>query len=400
MPVKSYSHLLMTLKTLAGKRPILLWNVALILPAAVSLYGGVRNALRPGYSEDFQWSGTHLTFHHIDPYRQFLLNDPGHLILMTQIPNYLHELYILLLPLGALTFASARVVWLILNCIFTIAILATLRRIYSLDHSKTLLLTLLLLASTPFRVALGAGTESLLELMFFCLFFYLDGEMKRGVVLGFSYLKYSFSPVLFCYLAVRRRYRLLAISMLPPLVGLVVMWLLVSGNLATLAIEPFAVSRTGVSPGMGDLMRLVHLALDPVLIGSIASKIAYFVAILASAGYAFYLARQDQLTRQAEVACLAVASLMFFPHLVYDFVFLIVPMAACLKGPWNTIKIVAVSACCLIFYGYRFIGLLGHATPHASISIIVVLMLLGTLIAVGRKEAVSPEVSSYENSLP
>jgi hypothetical protein len=176
----------MPLKTLVRRRPILVLNVALILPAALSLYGGIRNALRPGYSEDFQWSGAHLTVHHIDPYRQFLLNDPGHLILMTQVPNYLHELYILLLPLGALTFTSARLVWLLLNCIFTIIVIASLQKIYGLDRAKTFLLALLLLASTPFRVVLGAGTESLLELTFFCLFFCLEGQITRGLVLGLS----------------------------------------------------------------------------------------------------------------------------------------------------------------------------------------------------------------------
>jgi len=381
------------------KRAILTWNAVLILPAAVSLYGGVRNALRPGYSEDFQWSGAHLTLHHIDPYHQFLLHDPGHLILMTQVPNYLHELYILLLPLGALTFASARLVWLVLNCLFTVVVLATLRTIYALDPAKTFLLALLLIASTPFRVVLGAGTESLLELTFFCLFFYLEGEIKRGLVLGLSYLKYSFSPVLFLYLAFRRRYRLLAISMLSPLLGLLAMWLLVRGNIGTLGLEPFAVSRTGVSPGMGDLMKLAHVAFDRVLLGPLASNAAYFVAIVASAGYAFFLARQDYLTRQVEAASLAIASLMFFPHLVYDFVFLIVPIAACLAAPWNRTKVGVLSACSVILYGYRLVPILGHGIVHTSVSIVVFLLLLGMLVVFGRKE-VSPEVASYEKSLP
>lgn len=380
------------------KRPILFWNVILFLPAAVSLYGGVRNALRPGYSEDFQWSGAHLTFHHIDPYRQFLLNDPGHLILMTQVPNYLHELYILLLPLGALTFTSAKLIWLVLNCFFTVIVLATLRKIYALDRAKTFLLALLLLASTPFRVVLGAGTESLLELAFFCLFFYLEGEIKRGVVLGLSYLKYSFSPVLFFYLVFRRRYRLLEISILPPLLGLLIMWSLVSGNIVTLAREPFAVSRTGVSPGMGDLMSFVHIAFGRFLQGSGASSVAYFVALIASAGYAFFLSRQDPFTDQMEAASIAIASLLLFPHLVYDFVFLIVPMAACLAGPLKRKKIVVLSGCGLILYGYRLLPMLRHPVTHTHTSVGIFLLLFAMLVALKLKEVVRPEV--YEKSLP
>src|ERR1700722_18114146 len=128
-------------------RPILWINAALIFPAAVSLYAGVRNSL--SRSQDFQWSGTHLALQHIDPYSQFLSHDPEHRILLSQVPNYLHELYILLLPLGALSFSHAKPIWAIINCLFAVLIAFVLRRIYDLPGSQTLLLLLLLFSSTP-----------------------------------------------------------------------------------------------------------------------------------------------------------------------------------------------------------------------------------------------------------
>jgi hypothetical protein len=376
----------MSLITSMKKRPILFWNAALFLPAAVSLCGGIYNALRPGYSEDFQWSGTHLALHRIDPYHQFLLHDPGHLILMTQVPNYLHELYILLLPLGAMSFSSARLIWLVLNCLFTVAILAILRNIYALDRAKTLLLALLLLASTPYRIVLGAGTESLLELMFFCLFFYLKGHIKRGLILGLSYLKYSFSPVLVFYLAFRRQYRMLAISLVPPLVGLLLMWLLVGGNLVSLATEPLVVSRNGVSPGLGDLMMLVHIAFDHMLQKSVVGGMTYAAALLASAGYAFILSRQNGLSVQREAAALAVGSLMFFPHLTYDFVFLIVPVAACLAGSMNKTKTFVLVVCSLILYAVKLVPMFGPSLPREYVVVAVFLLLSGLLMMFGRPD--------------
>ena len=369
------------------KRTILWVNVALILPGAISLYAGLRNALRPGHSQDFQWSGTSLALHHVDPYRQFLAHDPGHLILMSQVPNYLHELYLLLLPLGAMSFASARMIWLVCNCIFTAVVLFLLRRIYALDQARTLLLALLFLASTPFRIVVGAGTESLLELFLFCLFFYFEADINRGIVLGLSYLKYSFSPVLFLYLVFQRRYRLLGVSVVPPLLGLLGMWLLVHGSLMTLAMEPFAVSKVGVTPGMGDLMLLVHIGFGRLLPKTITDQLAYAAALLASACCAFFLSRQKGICRGREAALIAVASLMFFTHLTYDFVFLIVPAAACLEGSMNRSKALALSAISLILYGVKVIPMLGSSSIVTALQAgIVFTLLFGVFVLFSRRE--------------
>lgn len=386
LPV-SYTPAQISLMTnLIRKRPILLWNAILILPAAVSLCVGVFNALSPAYSKDFQWSGTHLTLLHIDPYRQFLLHDPGHLLVRTQVPNYLHELYILLLPLGALSFSSAWLVWLILNCLFAAIVLLVLRKIYSLDNARTLLLTSLLLASTPFRIAVAAGTESLLELLLFCLFFHFEGEIKRGIVLGLSYSKYSFSPVLFFYLFFRRRYRILAISLIPPVLGLIFMWLLVKGSLITLALEPLRVSRTGVSPGLADLMLIVHAAFDRVVQNKVASTIAYSFALIASALYAFFLSRRKDLSLQDEFASIAIGSLIFFPHLTYDFVFLIVPVAACLAGAISRVKVIVLCLCGLSLFAVKFLFLLGNPLPKTYVSFTVLLVLSAMLLMLGRPD--------------
>jgi hypothetical protein len=371
-------------------RPITWLNALLSLPAAVSLYAGFHNALRPGYSRDFQWSGTHLVFHHIDPYHQILIHNPGNLILWSQIPNYLQELYILLLPLGVISFTSARFIWVVLNCVFTILILSILRKNYGLDRDKTLLLALLLLASTPFRIVLGSGTESLLELFFFCLVFYFDGYAQRGIALGLSYLKYSFSPVLFIYLFFRRQYRILAISLIPPVLGLSAMWLFVHGSIVTLAVEPLAVNQIGISPGLADLMVLIHLALDRVMALLTVNKITYVVALPASAAYAWFLSRQGDIFPERDAAALAVASLMCFTHLTYDYVFLIIPIAACLSGPMNKAKLYVLSVSSVVLYGIKIVPMLPTSRmKEIGLPLTIFLLMSGMLILFTRYRLIS-----------
>jgi hypothetical protein len=363
-------------------------NLTLIPPAAISFYIALRNVFREGRFQDFQWSGTNLTYHHIDPYHQALINDPNHYIMLTQVPNYLHELYILLLPFGAFSFLATRPVWAAMLCLFAMLSILMLRQIYNLDRSRTLLITLLLLISTPFRIALAAGTEALLELLFFCLIFYCTTQFRSGIAAGLSYFKYSFSPVLFFYFFFTRRYKLLAISLLPPLLGLLLMWLLVHGNLFILAIEPFLVSRTNVAPGLGDLMSILHLFLDNALSVSKTGVLAYVLAMAASAGYAFYLSRHRKLSPQRATAAIAVASLMFFTHLTHDYVLLIVPLAASLACPLSRAKVFVLSAIGVIWYGVKIMPIFGSSNAALTAGTIIGFCLLAAmLVFLGRFDA-------------
>jgi len=363
-------------------------NLALVPPAAVSFYGALRNVFRGGHFQDFQWSGAHLAFRHIDPYHQALIHDPNHYILLTQAPNYLHELYLLLLPFGALSFHAAEPYWTLMNCLFTAISVLMLRQIYNLDRSRTILIALLLLISTPFRIALGAGTEALLELLLFCLVFHCVSLVGSGIATGLSYFKYSFSPVLFLYFFFTKRYKLLAISLLPPLLGLLLMWLLVHGNLFTLAIEPFLVSRISVAPGLGDLMTVLHYIFDKTF--SKTGDLAY-AAIATSAGYAFYLSRHRELSPQRAAAAIAVASLMFFTHLTHDYVLLVIPLAACVAGPLSRAKVLVLSAIGIIWYGVKIVPMFGYSyAVLTTTSIIVFSLLAAVLVLLGQLDAPLP----------
>ena len=334
--------------------PITWLNAALTVPAGLSLWSAIRHGLERG--QDLQWSGAHLAGLGIDPYRQFLTGDPGHRILLAQVPNYLGELYLLLLPLGALPFATARALWLVVNLLLLAAIVLALRKTYALGNPQTLLLLLLTVASAPFRIVLGNGQQSLLELLLFCLVFLLRGAAGQGTALGLSYAKYSFAPVLVLYLLLKRRFGLLLISSVPVLAGLACLWALVGGSLPALALEPFAVSRTGVTVGLGDVMSLVWAAGQVRVPGPAEGMLMYTIALALSVACALYAnkrsrqfgneirasqtsdeiragqsgdeIRASQSGETTAAAMLAVASLLCFTHLTYDYVFLAVPLAA------------------------------------------------------------------------
>jgi Glycosyltransferase family 87 len=373
-------------------RPIVWINAALVLPAAVSLYAGVRNSL--SRSQDFQWSGAHLALQHIDPYSQFLRHDPEHRILLSQVPNYLHELYILLLPLGALSFSHAKPVWALLNCLFAILIAFVLRRIYDLPRSQALLLLLLLFASTPFRIVLGNGQQSLLELLLFCLIFYFTKPTGQGIALGLSYSKYSFSPVVFLYLFFRRRFRVLAISFITPLLGLLAMSLLVYSNPVTLLTEPLAVSRIGVTAGLGDLMTIIQTLFHNLLPETLIGKLMYAAALLASAAYAFTLSRTGSPSPRRDAAALAVANLMFFTHLTYDYVFLAIPLAAALAAPFQRAKTYILATVALLWFGIKLIPVSVSAGVQRVEQLTIFLLLSGILVLLSRNAlALQPDTA-------
>jgi Glycosyltransferase family 87 len=370
-------------------RPIVCINALLFPPAIVSLYAGIRNAL--SRSQDLQWSGAHLALQRVDPYSQYLRHDPEHSILLSQVPNYLHELYILLLPLGALSFSRAKPVWALINCLFAVLVVFLLRRIYELQASQAFLLLLLLISSTPCRIVLGAGQQSLFELFLFCLVFYFTKPTARGIALGVSYSKYSFSPVVFLYLFFRRQFRILAISFIAPLIGLLAMCLLVHRNPVVLSTEPLAVSRIGVALGLGDLMGIIQTLFHNILPESIIGKLMYAMALLASGVYTFMLSRTDSSCPRKDAAALAVASLMFFPHLTYDYVFLAIPVAAALSSSslrWA--KLYVLAAVALLWFGIKLVP--GYLPPSVQLieQIIIFLLLSGILMLLTR-DALIPQ---------
>ncbi len=323
-----------------------LWTGTLL--ALFSVAEGLRNATHR--SLDLQWSPERLLARHIDPWAVYLAGDRGHHILLNQVPNYLHEVYALLLPLGWLSFAQARIIWALCSLALLVLSCACIARLYELPPRQTWLLIVLFFLGTPARVVLGNGQLTALVLATLALWAVTASARTRGLLLGLGYAKYSVAPPLAFFLLLRRRWRLLAYSALPPLTGLgfVFLWLRTT-PLRVLLLEPFRTASNNVSPGLANIMAVAEIALrHPPLFHAVPDSFylaqrsfwvdltPYLCAVaLAVVLASYFFARDAQADGRVLLACLAAASLLCFKHQVYDFLLLAFALAVALRSPCN-----------------------------------------------------------------
>lgn len=303
-----------------------LWLLGCV--ALASLATGVRHAMQHG-SHDLQWMGGKLLAGHVDPWGERLANYP-HRFQHFSPPNYLHLLYLLFLPFSSLSFETAEILWCSLTIGFSIAAIYLLTRLFALSRPQGLLVLFLLWMSSPFRVALEVGQMGLFELFFLSLTFTATAAWSAGAAFGISLVKYSFSPVAGVLFFLRRRYLLLVIAFTTCCVAVLGTRLFVGTPLLQLAREPFEVSRLAVSPGLADIMTLSEYSLRPHLGFEHAKSVSYALGIAGSVLYGFLISRH-RTSRAVELTLVGVGSLLFFKHLVYDYVFLAIPLCYALS---------------------------------------------------------------------
>ena len=328
----------------------MIWPVYLALTVAsgVSLWMAVRRALIG--CQDFQWSGAHMFAQGIDPYADYLAGDPRHAVLMSQIPNYLHEYYVALWPIGLMSFAQAKVLWTALNLLFAVAIVLLLRDVYRLSGKHAYLLALLLTISTPFRIAVGSGQQALLETLLVCVALWRPSQ--SGLMLGLSYFKYSFSPIFFMYAGACRAWKQIAISLTVAAVGMLLFWWRVRGGFLTVLAEPFLVSRWGMEHRTdGDLISLTNMVFPR------GYNAAILLALALSAGFAF-LAHRRRRTFAGAIAALAAINLALLPHGTHDAVVLSVPSAWLMAhARWSPAAVAGAVSISMFWFGFKLVPL-------------------------------------------
>jgi hypothetical protein len=299
------------------------------IAALVSLSMGVRGALRSG--KDFQWSGAVLLSEHIDPWKTFIGGDPQHRIILSQEPNYLHELYVLLLPFGKTSFEQARVIWCGANLVFLVISIVLTAKLYKLQLYNALLLGCLLLISAPLRVTFLNGQQCLFVLCCFSIAFSGASRIRRGFFLGLGFAKYTFAPIIVMVDLLRLRLISLCCAAVPILAGLLIVWRITGTALRQLIFEPIHSAKISVAPGYGDIMTalrmgLQHFNLTMDQIFSIAGGVGFLCATL----FSVFLAKK-RLSERSELALITVVTLACFTHVAYDYIFLLFPMAALLE---------------------------------------------------------------------
>jgi hypothetical protein len=306
--------------------------------AAISVLEGLLNALR--HSQDFQWSPTALLLHHIDPWQYTLAGNSLYSSVLGPTSSYcqafyLHFLYLVLAPLGVMSFPVARTIWAFCNLFFAGLSLCLVKQIFQLTHAEWGITCIAFLCGLSFRNALGNGQQTLLVLVFVALAYSAQITWRKSLWFGLSYFKDSFAPPFVFDLLFSQPIGIVLVSLSPALVGILWAHWMLGGPWQHLIIEPVLVTRA-IGPGVGDLMALVDTFFPWRRDQSVLFfTLEYGVPFLAAAAAAWYMRfksglRGVELT-QAMAAIYSTAALLLFRHLGYDYLFLVFAFALAMK---------------------------------------------------------------------
>jgi hypothetical protein len=300
---------------------------------------------------------------HQDPWKIFLARDPDHLIILGQQPNYLPELYILLLPLGLMSFSTAVVVWTVVSLALSVAILCLTAKTYDLTATQALICAEVFLASTPLRVSLANGQQITLVFALLVAAFYCNKSLWKGLWLGLSYCKYSFAPVIFLTWLLDRRYLLLFCSVLPPVIGLLGVYYLVHSPLPDLILGPIRTAEIvfNGSYGFGDIMSLAKLFADRFSSANpMWQHLPEIVVLAGSLIAAIYLRRLKSMSESRRAALMITLTLLLFRHIIYDFVALLLPFATAFDSRKTWTKAGVFTIVTYFWFGSSIVNRLAH----------------------------------------
>jgi hypothetical protein len=347
--------------------------VILVALALLSAAQGLHNAIEQ--SQDLQWSGTRMLLRHIDPWIDALQQDPHHMILKSQIPNYLPLLYLLMLPLGVLPPLAAQVIWGLCNLGFAAISAWLAARFYGLGRSTALAILCLMWMATPTRVTIGNGQCGLLVLVLWCIsLLALRMTDTRAMIAGVSYVKYNFAPPLFLYLLMKDSLRRALISLVPVLVGGVVVCLWLGewhslSQIMSFSSAPLRVAdtTTGYFPRWGgsNLMDMIEPTLFRLHVPThLLTPITTSVAFLVWGIFLYFCLRRSRSAVGWHMALLGLASYALFRHHSYDAVTLLFPLCYAFerwRSPQSKLVIAVVAYC------WYLQKLLGFVDPYSSI---------------------------------
>lgn len=321
------------LQDLAAKKPIRIAVLCVLaLMAAVSVYAGIKNALE--YSQDFQWDAAKALSMRLDPYELSLspekaseypqldefyrmFTDRG--LKQKMEANQFPSLLMLLAPMTVFAPQTAKMVWCVLNLLFTAGIIVLLRKTFfeKTDAFDFGAVMLLMIAGTPFRNQLGVGQHTLFAFFFFMLAVYLEGSHPErygpgrciavSLCLFVSYFKYTLTAPLALYFLYRKRYKEIAFSVLGHvcLTEAAAIWL--GKSFIYMLRSPLKVASALAAEGGIDL---------GVLLGGTASLIvAFVIAVILTVVTVKLPAGCDKLL----FAVMILWSLILTYHRTYDF---------------------------------------------------------------------------------
>jgi len=361
-------------KGLAENRPVKIAVLCVLaLLAAVSVIAGVKNAV--WYSQDFQWDASKAVCLRLDPYELSLepekaldhpelerfyrmFTDRG--LKQKMEANQFPSLLVLLAPMTVFSPETAKIVWMILNLLFTAGIVILLRKTF-FEHTDPYVfaaLSLIMLAGTPYRNQLGVGQHTLFSFFFFMLAVYFDkkddeahkasNSVMISLCLFVSYFKYTLTAPLALYFLYLKRYREFAASVAAHVVVTEIAALWLGKSFIYMIKAPLQVASALTAEGGIDL---------GVMLGSASYVAAFVIALILTVMAVRFPKGSDRVL----FSVLVLWSLVLTYHRTYDFFvlsvvsLLFIPEAANVFGKkeagvfeiWYCILILSV------YFGFR-----------------------------------------------
>lgn len=279
-------------------------------------------------SFDFHWSSTRVIIYQQNPYT---LAEPSNAtiskILGTRTENIktgainLPSSLTLLLPYAALKWDYAKIAWLISNFLFTgICLLSTFKLAPGLSSTQKWLITLLVVASTPFRVNIGNGQHALFVIAFALLAIILASRhpISSGIAMGVALFKYHLIGPLLIVLAIQKTYKPFGIALIMHIFLLIGVSYWINENPVKLVITSLSFAKNLSNAGWIDLAGVTQLPL--MLIYGLCTIIGLLLT------YKVWITRLKTTTLDG-LAMISVLSLLAVYHRIYDFVLLMIPLA-------------------------------------------------------------------------
>lgn len=271
---------------------------------------------------DFQWSPAVLFWEGINPYEYFIDGNKNNRILPVQWPNYAHLTYIVLYPFTLFhSYQLVNIIWGLTNFCLAILSVIILCRHCNLFFRDTIIILFIFLCSTPFRLTIYGGQFSLVVLICFTSFI-IKKEYLSNLLLGFSYMKYSFAPPLFFFILFKRGFKAALLSTLVCVLGWIAFSLFLDINPFKTLLQPLKVNLVNIPwPGAADIMSIVRMIFSNT--NSTISQIFFYgVPLFLSVLFSWYTARTSG-SKSFQLSIISIACLVTFRHAPYDFVLLL-----------------------------------------------------------------------------
>jgi len=304
---------------LVNKKKIkILFFIILIILASVSVIHSIKQSYK--FSFDFHYSPAKLVSEGINHY-QYVLNEKygkgiSDKILYSQDGLYGHGLFIILIPFTWLEWDSAKKLWAFLNIFFCICILFILKKKFKISKDVFILSSCIFLMSTPLRINIGYGQQTLITFLFFLLPFIFQNKISL-LLGGLSYFKYNIGYVLFFYIVNLKSVNKVLISLIPCLIGWLIYSYLTNTPIIQSLFDPFLLLSYFFSLKN-------HL---PVTIFSLLKDIGFnnyilFFLPLAMSFWVIYKINEVK-NELLKLSIICLVSLSFASHQLHDYILLL-----------------------------------------------------------------------------